>query len=314
MCTRWTRSVFTQNAERISEVADWDAIRVALPQDEFISSDLLCNFINQMRIDGVFSVSPPSEWPAIYDGVDRSRVRFQQVLTGYLDDRTLDHLRRIAKPDRPRPIDIGYRTAGRPYPSFGRHGCLKQDIAEIFEEKAPARGLNVDISTSRKDTLTGDRWFKFLLDCKYTIGVESGTSIHDRDGTLFLRSTAYTKLHPEARYAEVEAACFPGIDGKFRLFALGPRHLEACATRTCQVLTEGEYNGILKPGIHYVELKKDFSNIDPVLDTIASGNGKKEMVERAYEEIASSGRYSYSAFVNHIVTESMSMRGTKTSQ
>ena len=46
--------------------------------------DLLCDLINDLGVDYVFSVAPESEWPKLYRTVDFRRVRFE-ALTGYLD-------------------------------------------------------------------------------------------------------------------------------------------------------------------------------------------------------------------------------------
>lgn len=304
-CTRWSRAVFQRNVEKVLPLKKIEAVRAILPQDEFISADILCDFINQMGIDVIFSVAPPSEWPKIYARVSDSRTEFHRVLTGYLDEGVVRRIKKRERRSSVRAIDIGYKTAGRPYFWFGRHGYLKQEIAERFQQKAPQRGLLIDISTRNEDTILGDRWFDFLLNCKYTIGTEGGTSILDWDGEIHERTTQYTGVHPEADFEEVEAACFPGLDGTLELFAISPRHLEACATRTCQVLAKGTYNGILSPGKHYIELEKDFSNIDEVLDIIAEDRLRAEITERAYEDIVASERFTYRKFVEFVIRHSL---------
>ena len=178
---------------------------------------------------------------------------------------------RILAEGRERTIDIGYRTVpGKPY--LGRHAALKADLAEAVRERAETRGLRVDVSTRAEDTFFGDDWYRFLASCRYTIGMEGGASILDRDGTVRQAVDAYLAGHPDASFEELEAACFPGRDGELALFAISPRHLEACATRTAQILVEGEYAGILRPGEHYLELRRDLSNLDAVLD---DGRGRR---------------------------------------
>jgi hypothetical protein len=276
------------------------AYKVALPQDEYINSDVVNDFINEFGIDAVFSVQPPHEWRTIYNTVDQDRVKFYPVLTGYLDDRRIRRLRSAWRDLVDRPIDIGYRTTGRAHAWFGRHGFLKERIAEVFLDRAPARGLRLDISTSERDTLLGNQWYDFLGRCKYVLGVEGGTSILDRDGTIRQRTEGFRVRHPHASFEEIEQACFPGLDGTFSGFALSPRHLEACATGTCQILTEGRYNDVLQPGVHYVPLKRDFSNIEEVLDLVARDERRRSMVERAYHDVVASGRYSQRAFVAYV--------------
>ena len=106
--------------------------------------------------------------------------------------------------------------------------------------------------------------------------------------------------HPQASYEEIEAACFPGRDGEIELVALSPRHLEASATRTCQILVEGSYNGVLAPGVHYLELKGDYSNLEQVLDAVQRDDLRAELVHNAYRDAVGSGRFTYRSFVKEI--------------
>ena len=119
-----------------------------------------------------------------------------------------------------------------------------------------------------------------------------------------MRTERYLDAHPDATFEEVEAACFPGEDGKLQLFAISPRHLEACATRTCQVLVEGDYSGVLRAGEHYIPIAKDLSNVEEVLDRLQSGDERERIVENAHRDIVESGRYTYRGLVEQVEGES----------
>jgi hypothetical protein len=305
---RWDMPHFRRLVERVRPLHDVSPVRVALPQDEFLQTDGLCEFLREFDVTRVFSVMPDAAWPQVYAGIDPGRVRLRRVLTGYLEDRTLDRIRRLAASGGDRPLDIGYR-AWHAAPWLGRHGMLKADLAEVVGRRATEAGLRVDISTADRDVLLGDDWYRFLLRCKYTLGVEGGASILDRDGSLSRRTETFLREHPGASFAEVEQACFPGADGAVRLVAISPRHLEACATRTCQVLVEGEYNGILQPGQHYLSLKPDFSNLEEVLDFLRSDSRRAALTEQAYADIVASGRYRYRGFVATVLEEALGPAG-----
>ena len=301
---RFDTELLERTFERAAPLAVLDAVKVILPQDEFINTDAVNRFIADFGIDAVFSVMPPDQWPALYAGVS-PRVRIHQGLTGYLDDKRVGEIERIRAREAERPIDIGYRTAGRPLPWFGRHGYLKQEIAEVFARRAPAYGLAADISTDGADMLLGNHWYRFLARCKYTLGVEGGTSILDRDGSFRVATERYLAQHPDASFEEVEAACFPGVDGTFRGYAISPRHLEACASRTCQILTEGSYNGILEAGRHYIPVRRDFGNADEVLELVRRDEVRREITENAHRDIVASGRYTYRSFVETVMSRSL---------
>lgn len=279
-------------------------IKIALPQDEFLRTDDLVHIINEYDVRHVFSVAPPSEWPLIYRGVDFSRVSFHHVLTGYLDDETVARINALAGREKERTIDIGYRAyEARPW--LGRHGMLKKQVADVIGPAAANSGLNCDISLRKEDTILGDDWLSFLLRCRFTIGVEGGASILDRDGSVRNCVEEHMGRHPEAPFDEVERQCFPGLDGALQLFALSPRHLETCATRTGQVLVEGDYNGVLEAGRHYISIRKDFSNLEDVIAKMKDEDLRKRMVDASYEDIVSSGRYTYRSFVDFVVRASV---------
>ena len=272
-------------------------LRIALVQDECIYTDSVSELIREFDVQHVFSLAPPSEWPKIYADVDLSEVRFHQVLAGYLDDDALARIDRIVRDSEVRPIDIGYRAwAG--LMSLGRQGLLRRQLAETFAPAAARHGLRTDISTDPERVLHGDDWYRFLASCKYMIGAEGGATVLDRSGEIMVKTERYLAEHPAAAFEEVEAACFPGEDGKLALFALSPRHLEACATRTCQVLVEGEYSGVLRPEEHYIPIKRDLSNVEEVLDRIQRDEERERITEAAYRSVVASGRYSYGQFVD----------------
>jgi Glycosyl transferases group 1 len=180
---------------------------------------------------------------------------------------------------------------------------LRRRIAEAFEPAARARGLTTDISVDTADIHHGDDWYRFLASCKYFLGAEGGATVLDPNGEFMHRTQRYLDEHPDATFEEVEAACFPGEDGKLQLFAISPRHLEACATRTCQVLVEGEYSGVLRAGEHYIEVKRDLSNVEEALDLIQSDSERERITEAAYRDVVASGLYTYRHLVESIETE-----------
>jgi hypothetical protein len=307
---RWMGSGFFQKQilDKVKPLKTLNAVKIIHPQDEWIHTRSLCAFINEMDIDCVFSVAPETEWKKIYETVDFEKVHFYKVLTGYLDEGVISKINTYTKEVGLRDLDIGYRAFKAP-PWLGKHGFIKTSIADVIVEAGGRHGFRMDISTKPEDTINGDDWYKFMLRCRYFIGVEGGSTVLDPDGLIWEKGTAFLKQHPDASFEEVEKNCFPGMDGNLQLVAISPRHLEACATKTCQILVEGSYNGILKPGLHYLELKKDYSNLDTVMNQMKDESGRQKMVELAYRDVVTSGDYTYRAFVEFILEKSLP--GTK---
>jgi len=295
---------FRRMTARAARLAKSQARKAALVQDEFWNAAKVERFIEEFGVDAVFSVAPPSEWPKIYPNLDRGRIAFHRVLTGYLSDHVIDRLDATGAAAASRPIDICYRAAGDPSPAWGRHGYLRQELADAVRQAAPPLNLKIDISTDARDTKYGDAWHQFLANSRYTIGVESGTSLMDRDGTITARVEAYRAANPEAPFEEVEAHCFPGLDGNAHIVAIGPRHIEACATRTCQILVEGEYNGLLAPHRHYIPLARDFSNLREVLASLGDEDRRRRIVEQAFDDIVRPRKITYGNYAREVVEKS----------
>lgn len=296
---RWQPPVFRACVERVRPLARASVPKVGLPQDEFIHTDALRDFIDGFALDVVFSPAPASELPRIYGDLVR-RVRFLPTLTGFIEPSLLSAVEAMAARRPRRRLDVGYRACALP-PSLGRHARLKAEVGEVVRTRAGRHGLRADISCRPEDTIVGDAWFDFLLDCRYTLGVEGGASILDPDGSYLRRTQEYLARQPAASPEEIEAACFPGAEGSLALYAISPRHLEACLTRTCQVLIEGAYDGVLRPGEHYIPLRRDLSDVDEVLGRLGDEAARLAMVERAYRDVVASGRYGYDRFVADVL-------------
>lgn len=302
LAQRWSQENFRKLVLKTRRLKEIKATKIIMPQDEFLNTDTLCDFINDYDIDIIFSVMPNSEWPRIYHKVDLNAIQCYRILTGYLADQSVETINAVLSKKIPRTVDIGYR-AWKSAAWLGRHGMLKRQVAEVFQKKLSHSNITMDISVKDGDTFVGKSWFNFLCRCRYTIGVNGGSSMLDRDGEIKRRTEAYENQYPEADFDKIEKNCFKGLDGTANLVAISPRHLEACATKTCQILIEGDYNGILKPGKHFIELKKDFSNLNTVVKMVEDDTLRSEIVENAYFDIVKSGKYNYQSFVNYVIKQ-----------
>jgi hypothetical protein len=145
----------------------------------------------------------------------------------------------------------------------------------------------------------GDAWIRLLGASRAVAGVEGGSSLIDPAGDLPMED-----MTPQDTGAGAAAWTPPpsaiALSGATELRALSPRHLEAAVTRTFQVLVEGDYSGALQAGSHYQPVRRDLSNIDAALDQSRDLAHVQAMVDRAYDEIVASGRYSWRRVVQEI--------------
>lgn len=275
MIERMFPDYFQRLLARLEPLQDLPVRRAMMVQDEHLLIDAVTEFIRRWRVNEVFSVAPPCLWPRLYPDLPYE-VRLHFLLTGYLEMARLPTVQRWICHQH-RDIDVGYR-ARPPSLEQGEHGQLKARIAYEAQHHAGALGLRSDISLQPRDTLLGAAWYRFLARCRYVVGVEGGASILDSDGSLRRGVLAGQGLPPERK-------------DDLAYFALSPRHLEACLTRTGQILVEGDYGGVLRPWEHYLPVKRDLSDLPQRLQLVADEQLREEMTERAYREVVASGKY-----------------------
>jgi hypothetical protein len=276
---------------------DLDCLKIAIPQDEYDHAHVLDDWLHELGVDVVFTNFDEHQRPALYPLLHGS-VEFERCLTGYVDG----DLGRLSAPpplDR-RPLDLVYRARNLPY-QFGSHGQLKHLVAVEAASAARRLGLEADVSTHPDDTVTGERWLGFLASGRATVGAESGSSVLDRRGEIRSAIERLLRADPSLSFDEVSARMPKGWDD-YSFAAIGPRHLEAVATKTPQVLVEGRYDGILEPERHYLPVARDLGNLEEALARTRDLRSMQRLVDTAHEEIVAGGRYSYDAFADQILS------------
>lgn len=286
--------------EHLAEIKSLTGVKVALPQDEYVKPAEFWDFYKKAGIDTIFTCALPIDYDKLYP-LDKTGVKERiTTFTGFVDEDSLKIVKELAEEVPVRDVAIGYRARSLPY-WLGKHGQIKKEIADKVLAAPNSKQMTLDISTDDKDVFLGDDWFRFLLRCRTVLGCLGGSSIYDPHGKIKARVEGYVKEHPQAGFKEVEEVCFPGQDYTLNLFALSPRHFECAMTKTCQILLEGDYQGVFQPGKHFIELKENYSNIEEVLAKAADETLCKEIAENTYRDIVESGKYTYSAFANQVV-------------
>ena len=299
LCWRWALP-HEQYLERLlSEyafVGDSDAIKIALPQDEYDQTARLDDWLASWRVDLIYSVCYDNR-DVFYPNASQ-HAEIIEGLTGYIDDADIAMMRRLARPFADRDIDVGYRAKNLPA-YFGRFSRLKAEIGERFLAAAQGSSLrlNISLGDAPHQVLLGDEWLKFLGNCRFTLGCESGSSLLDPRGEIRTACSAYLRAHPGAGFDEIEAACFPGLDMKRVYSAISPRVFEAALAECCQVLVPGHYLGVLHANEHYIPLAANFSNISQVLDELRDWGRAKQRIKACQKAVLGSERLTYRSFV-----------------
>lgn len=290
-------STFLRNSAK-KKLRDYQGMKVIFIQDEYRRINEMVSTLAYLDVDVLFTCFPESEFERIYPSKVVPKLSKYNNLTGYIPERlTLVDNQPLIKE---RPVHVGYRGRKLPF-WYGELGCDKWNIVEKWHEHVPeSLGFKVNISAKETDRIYGKDWVNFLTSSKATLGVESGASVMDFTGRFEKAVDKYQLLHPQASFEAVRKKFFDGQEGLHKLNQISPRCFEAIALKTALILYEGEYSGILEPGRHYIELKKDFSNIESVLTQLKDDDFLQTMVDRAFEEVALNPKYSYKTFIGRV--------------
>lgn len=271
-------------------VADYDGPKLLFIQDEYDATEVARQWIERLGIDAVFTTVPEEFLDYVYPRSRFPNVDFIQTLTGYVpEDRSLDT---FAAPVEQRNILIGYRGRRLPH-HYGDLGQEKYRIGVDVRRLAEKRGLPVDIEVDDSRRIYGNDWYRFLSTCRATLGTESGSNVFDFDGSLAVASQREADLP----YEEFRTRHLLEHEGKVRMNQISPKIFEAIRLRTALVLFEGSYSGVVQPDLHFIPLKKDYSNFDDVVSKLKDSAYLQALTDRAYRDVIESGRYSYRAFI-----------------
>ena len=155
-------------------------------------------------------------------------------------------------------------------------------IADYFETNAGKLRIITDISLDPKDRFPREEYARFLNRCKGQISAEAGMDFFEITDETRRLVNQYTADNPEASFAAIDERFFSHSPNNFDGRSIAGRNVEAAGTKTVQILFEGRYDGYLNPDVHYIPLKKDFSNIDEVMTKFRDTDYVRRITENAY--------------------------------
>lgn len=281
------------------KLKDYQGVKILMKQDEHLTCDKTADYIGEVQFDGVLTCLHDEAIPIVYPESRIGTPRIIKMLTGYITP----SLRNIKISSQSRPIDIGYRGSRAPL-YFGRLAYEKSKIGDDVSGLLKNSHLKLDISSNTSSRLGTDQWYNFLLSCKSNLAVEGGASIFDLDGKLEQQLKDIEEklilFKDSKEYPELYLKELASIDNMIYNQKVTPSHFEAVATKTLLIMYSGKYSGIFKPNRHFLELYKDYSNLDKIVDQLSDDKVREQITECAYEEILCCPDYWIETFIENL--------------
>jgi hypothetical protein len=241
------------------------------------------SFIKEVEADYVASQLPEEAARWLYADCSKSKVL---LVPHALNSFAYEPFREYEQ----RQIDIGF--IGDRY-SFAIGDIERTELVEYFSRNDFRPRLNIDIRFGRKLRLSREKYGRFLNSIRGTIGAESGTYYLEKTDKTQKEVEVFLSRYPKATFEEVYDRFFKSYPDQVNGKAISSRHFEPIGTKTCQILLEGRYNDILKPNVHYIAVKKDFSNIDSALEKFSDTDYIKKIVDDTHEYVMENHTYSH---------------------
>jgi hypothetical protein len=272
--------------------------RILLAQDDFWANELLDDWIIENKVDRVLTPIE-NNLEVLYPRSINGR-EFRTVLTGYVNPSQANRFK--PKQFKDRTIDLGQRVR-YPGANLGKYGQEKARVAERLASLTKASGFVTDVSTDVNDSKSGQSWIDFLCDTRFTVSMKGGASLNDPKGLLYLRTANFVARNPSASYEEIQENCLKGVNEDYVFSAISPRLFEAAQARTCQILVESDYLGVLEPWVHYIPLKSDFSNSSEVLDAMRDHEQAEQIADNCYEVLIASNSFTDKCLIDAALTD-----------
>ena len=271
--------------------------KILMTQDDYDMTEVTRKAIERLGIQTELTVVPDFSIPKVYTKSRFPDVVFFNVLTGYISEEMSQNDSTVPIADR--KIFIGYRGRDIGF-WYGNLGRDKMEIGIKMKKICQERGIPIDIEWTADKRIYTDKWLKWMSSCKATLGTESGSNIYDEYGVIKKNVEKELEDNPDATYEEIFDKYLKDYEGKIVTNALSPKMFEAISLKTVLIMYEGYYSGILKADQHYIALKKDFSNIDDVLNKLQNDKFLQEFADKAYLDIVLNEKLTYKWLLSFI--------------
>lgn len=282
-------SALGDNCELLLKTAHWFQKRkgklVVFIGNEYDLLDKKIQFLKEAGADFICSQLPRSASQFLYADCEHSTI---VDMPHALNEEVYQH-----SPKKNYETKVSF--IGARYPIW-----LGDDERNDFIDYCKSLNSSSFVIKDCEGNLPRSDWASFLVNASATIGAEAGTYFLDRHGEILSAAKkAHEQGHGEVFFSHQEYAENNNIEytsGK----AISSRHFEAMGTKTVQILLEGEYNHLMTPDLHYISIKKDFSNFKEKWQEFEDQSRCTDISERCFEYVMEKHRYVHR--VDHLLS------------
>lgn len=255
---------------------------ILMPQDEYTNSLALELIANRLYADVIFGPCA-NYYERLLPRLSTS-IQKEPMLPGYRSPYLVDATHNFVKNVDERTFDVVQRVSGLGR-QFGSAGTLKADYALLVNALAQEAGLRTDISTKIADTFSGESWFDFLANGRWTPTTKGGSSINDRTGAIaFLVSCSQPRLRRGKRRFEKLMRTVDESDTPY--VSDSPRIFEAACLGVGLIMPTDCYVGDLLPDEDYLAVEtKNGDNSHAVVSKMKDRSYLRSMTQSAYQKL-----------------------------
>lgn len=276
-----------------TKLKSYSGAKILFIQDEYDNLAMTYSYMQEIGFDSVFTCVPDQYVDYVYPSTKFKGTRFINNFTGYIPYVLMNYnFPKIAD----RSTHVFYRGRALPY-FYGTLGKEKYEIGIKFQAALQQTDitLNVNLESAEDKRIYGEDWYYTLSRSKATLATESGSNVFDFDGDL--EQLIESDVQKGKDYDYIYEKYIKEREQHIQMNQVSPKIFEAICLGTVLVLYEGTYSGILTPGVHYIPLKKDFSNFADVIAMLQDDLALQKIADKAYEDIIQNGRYTYQSFI-----------------
>lgn len=183
------------------------------------------------------------------------------------------------KEHKHREIDVGSRFTK--YANYLGNVARAETLPNFISKISELGELNLDWETDSTKRFKYEEWQSFLENCRTTASCESGGPFLQWSEQIRTLSNNYEMKNPEVSFQKIYDLFMKNSSAYLSGQVISPRHFDAIAAGTCQILTKGRYSDVLVAGEHYIELDEDMSNFQEVYEQIADSELTEKIARNA---------------------------------